>query len=199
MAPTAWPAGKSARRSTECLCGGGQAALGLGSVLTFEEGRGGAWNRGSPPRARLLLRARVAAATRRRRTRAGGPRSSAEDEEAKADTDGIAAALGLVLRGGGRPSKRRRGWYRRAVVLVFGKEDIRSSQPRRGVFCSLDRANPALLDESGQPTTKAAAWPEARTQPDGLSAFPCPARVRNRIVRARTDEDEPSTPRHATI
>ena len=172
MAPTAWPAGKSARRSTECLCGGGHVALGLGSVFTFEEGIEGVWNRGSPPRARLpppaaLLCARVAAATRRCRTRAGGPRSSAEDEEAKADTDGIAAALGLVLRGGGRPSKRRRGWYRRAVVLVFGKEDIRSSQPRRGVFCSLDRANPALLDGSGQPTTKAAAWPN-QNLPDGL-------------------------------
>ena len=158
MAPTAWPAGKSARRSTECLCGGGQAALGLGSVLTFEEGREGAWNRGSPPRARLLLRARVAAATRRRRTRARGPRRRAEDEEAKADTNGIAAALSLVLRGGGRPSKRRRGCRVGVCWSAAGGDAVgpywcRGAGPREGGY------------RSSPPTEGSAVWTARRREP----------------------------------
>jgi hypothetical protein len=136
------------------------------------------WNSGSPPRARLaaLLCARVAAATRRRRTRAGGPRSRAEDEEAKAETDGIATALGLAAEdgranaGGGRPSKRRRGsgrWRRRRALQVLvqwcccagRRVGYRSTEQPAGGFAFWTARSTARLDESGQPTTNAAAWP----------------------------------------
>lgn len=68
---------------------------GATDTLTFDEGRDGAWNLGSPPRARLAapLCARAGAARSSCRVRGGAPRSSAEDEEDKAADDSISRLL----------------------------------------------------------------------------------------------------------
>lgn len=81
------------------------AGAGLTNTLTFDEGRDGAWNLGSPPRARLAapLCARVGAPRSSRRVRGGTPRSSAEEEEKAAD-DSISPSPGLLSHGDGRLS-----------------------------------------------------------------------------------------------
>jgi hypothetical protein len=95
---------KNERRALDEMPKRRTAGAGLTNTLTLDGGRDGAWNLGSPPRARLAapLCARAGAPRSSRRVRGGAPRSSAEEEEEKAADDSISASPGLLSRGDGR-------------------------------------------------------------------------------------------------